>query len=187
MKSRQDIIQAILEIELEMFLKVKGVTPAACQQNSEAFREIRKSIYENWSEELLQSYLEDLTQAKQEGRNLVTEKYARMDGLLPPLPTNPKIDEIVEIETQWQKEIKRRYPALYNFTCRKTDPTGDGSNLKAEEPLHVVFAEPNDDLLIIFMCYRPSPLLWKDPNTRATRGEIGMNYTPGNCFFVARK
>lgn len=128
MFAKQDIIEEILNIEWEMFQNVKSSIPAPCQDNPESFREIRASIYENWAEALLESYLHDLMQAKEKGRNLVTEKYARMDGLLPPLPRNPKIDEIVQIETEWQEELRQRYPALYDTVCRTTDSTGDGNN-----------------------------------------------------------
>ena len=74
------------------------------------------------------AYLIELTAAKRAGRNLVTEKYARMDNLVPPLNTNPVIDKIVDIETQWQKEIHDQYPALYARSCRSTDTSDGGMN-----------------------------------------------------------
>jgi len=37
-----------------------------------------------WSKEMLESYFDDLVIAQKKGRNLVTEKYARMDNLIPP-------------------------------------------------------------------------------------------------------
>ena len=77
---------------------------------------------------MLAAYLIELTAAKRKGRNLLTEKYARMDNLIPPINTNPLIDKIVGIETAWQEEIRRRYPALYQRSCRSTDPGDDGMN-----------------------------------------------------------
>jgi hypothetical protein len=77
---------------------------------------------------MLQSYLNDLKTAQNQGRNLLTEKYARMDNLIKPLKNNPLIEKIVAIETKWQAEILELYPALYGVVCRSTDPASDGSN-----------------------------------------------------------
>jgi hypothetical protein len=119
------IIEQILNIEWEMFKNVKTVVPAPCQQDENSLRNIRKSIFEKWTEELLRSYLSDLINMKKEGRNPFTEKYGRMDGILPPLKDNPLIDEIVKIEEAWQREIKEKYPALYNTVCRDVSESPD--------------------------------------------------------------
>ena len=63
-----------------------------------------------WSEEALGSYLDDLKEAEKKGRNFMTEKYARMDNLIPRLKENSLIDKIVEIECAWHKEILEKYP-----------------------------------------------------------------------------
>jgi hypothetical protein len=85
-------------------------------------------VFDVWTDEMLESYLEQLNGAKAKGRNLLTEKYARMDNLIPPLTDNPLIADIVGISYRWQLELQERYPALYMRCCRGTDPTGDGSN-----------------------------------------------------------
>jgi hypothetical protein len=77
---------------------------------------------------MLSSYLEDLIAAQDAGRNLITEKYARMDNRIPCLNANPLIDVIVHIEAAWQEDIKFRFPALYQRVCRSTDEADDGSN-----------------------------------------------------------
>ena len=128
MTEHQDIIEQVLDIELYMFQRVRSAAPAPCQSVPDNFRKIRGSIYEMWTKEMLQSYLNDLQVAQKKGRNLVTEKYARMDNLIPPLSTNPLIDKIVEIEANWQEELKTKYPAIYNRMCRSTNPAQDGSN-----------------------------------------------------------
>ena len=51
---------------------------AICQDDWETFSIMRRSQYETWPAELLESYLNDLLAAKAEGRNLITEKYGRM-------------------------------------------------------------------------------------------------------------
>jgi hypothetical protein len=126
--NRREIIENILDIEWKMFQQVKSAIPASCQLMPEAFRRIRGSVYETWSEEALKSCLLDFEKAQQDGRNLLTEKYAQMDGLITPVQKNPLIDEIVAIETDWQKDIRRNYPTLYNHVCRSTNPFNDGRN-----------------------------------------------------------
>ncbi len=123
-----DLITQILDIEWRMFQAVKSVSPASCQSQPETFKKIRGSIFEGWSKEMLESYLDDLKLALETGRNLITEKYARMDNLIPPLKVNPLIDKIVSIETAWQKELNEKYPSLYKRTCRGTDPVQNESN-----------------------------------------------------------
>lgn len=125
---RERFMREILDREWEMFKAVKSATPASCQDNPETFRQVRGSIFQLWPRKLLAAYLIELTRAKRLGRNLLTEKYARMDNLIPPINTNPVIDKIVEIETQWQQEICDRYPALYARSCRHTDQADGGMN-----------------------------------------------------------
>lgn len=119
----------ILDLEWEMFRTVNGSsTSAPCQERPDTFRQVRGAIFQLWPRKLLAAYLIELTTAKRLGRNLLTEKYARMDNLIPPLNTSPVIDKIVEIETKWQQEIRDRYPALYARSCRSTDPADNGMN-----------------------------------------------------------
>jgi len=125
---KRDIIEHILEIEWEMFKNVKTVIPAECQQDPNIFKEIRASIFETWTEETLNSYMDDLLKAKETGKNPFIEKYAKMDGLLPLLKSNHLIDRIVDIEEKWQKEIEERYPFLYHTVCRNVSESPDGRN-----------------------------------------------------------
>ncbi|RLC31586.1 MAG: DUF4125 domain-containing protein [Deltaproteobacteria bacterium] len=128
MDKQKDLIDRILDIEQDMFSRVRSATPAPCQNEPDRFRQIRGSIYEAWNEEMLESYLEDLKVAQKKGRNLFSEKYARMDNLIPQLNTNPLIDKIVEVETKWQTEIRNKFPAVYNRLCRDASQAQDGSN-----------------------------------------------------------
>ena len=76
---------------------------------------MRKSQYRTWELPMLKSFLQDFQQAAEIGRNLITEKYARMmetthpdeyaaiADQLPPLTDRQKaiIAEITAIQVQW--------------------------------------------------------------------------------------
>ena len=95
-----------------MFLTVPVTHRALCQDNPEGFRTFRRAQFLVCSEETLASYSEDLRTAAEQGRNLMTLKYARMDNLIPVLNTNPVIDEMVDIQLEWQREMFVKYPHL---------------------------------------------------------------------------
>lgn len=116
----------ILDLEWEMFQAVNCAAPVACRNEPGTFRQVRGTIFQIWPRNLLAAYLIQLNEAKRQGRNLVSEKYARMDNLIPPINTNPVIDKIVAIEKKWQQEIQDLYPALYARSCRHTDQDNDG-------------------------------------------------------------
>ena len=128
MTTHQEFVDQILDMEWSMFIQVKADRPAPCQGAPVNFRKIRGSIFEIWTDEMLASYLNDLVIARDEGRNLLTEKYARMDNLIRPLKSHAIIEKIVAIESRWQTEIQGKYPFLYEHYCRKADPTGEGRN-----------------------------------------------------------
>lgn len=109
---KQTLIERILNLELAMFLSVPVLQKAGCQEHPEEFKRTRRAQFLTWSEKTLASYQEDLLQAEAEGRNLMTHKYARMDRLIPKLEDDPLIEQIVEIEYAWQKEMFRRFPRL---------------------------------------------------------------------------
>ena len=111
--SRGELSNNIIEIELDMFEKVKTAEPSQCKDRPETFKVMRGMTHSSLSPETLESYLEDLYKAKAEGRNLLTERYARMDNIMPPLKTNPIIDDIVEIEAHWMKELSNKYPHTF--------------------------------------------------------------------------
>lgn len=126
---KRPLLEAILDLEWEMFVCVRSDRNAPCQSAPDNFRTIRGSLFEMWTDAMLVSYLDDLQRALAQGRNLLTEKYARMDNLIAPLNTNPLIDAIVSIEDKWQSELQRCYPALYRRCCRGRNPSAeDGSN-----------------------------------------------------------
>ena len=94
-ETRAALIDRIVGLEQEMFVAVVSETPAPCQQNTDAFRTMRRSQFYAWPDDALESYFDDLTVAKAAGKNLMTLKYARMDDRIPVLNTDPLIQEIV--------------------------------------------------------------------------------------------
>jgi len=110
-----DIIDNIIALELEMFLQVKAKDDggnAQCQEEPETFKLMRWMSHSVLSQDTLESYLADLLEAKANGRNLMTEKYALMENLIPRLKENPIIDKIAEVEINWMKELKLKYPNI---------------------------------------------------------------------------
>jgi|AntAceMinimDraft_18_1070375.scaffolds.fasta_scaffold115212_2 hypothetical protein len=112
MGKKQELIQEIIDRELDMFLNVPAREPASCQENPGAFRFYRGVSFSVWSEAALESYRDDLIRADAKGLNLLTLKYARMENIISPLSENPLIDQIVEIEIAWTKELAVKYPNL---------------------------------------------------------------------------
>lgn len=114
-----------------MFSHVDNVGGRAdCQNNPDTFRIMRQSQFETYDDALLQSYLDDLKCAKANGRNLMTEKYARMmqetypeeyallAENLPPVSheCHAMIEEILSVHRKWQKEVCEKYPCLLAHT-----------------------------------------------------------------------
>jgi hypothetical protein len=112
MIEKERIIDAILEIEMAMFLTVNSQKTSSCQEYPESFRLHRHTQFSSWSPDTLQSYLEDLLAAQGDGKNLMRLKYARMQGLEPRRNSNPIIEDVVRLQIVWQKEMFRKYPAL---------------------------------------------------------------------------
>lgn len=109
---RKAIIDRILEIEAEMFLRVPVDEEPSCHAHMNDMKLHRRVQCAGWSDGTCQSYLEDLINAKNSGMNLMTLKYARMDKLIEPLSDNPRIGEILDRFVSWQRDCIQRYPAI---------------------------------------------------------------------------
>lgn len=112
--TKEETIEAILADELEMFLSVNSREPSACQENPAGFRFYRGAVFSTWSMDALESYRDDVQQAKTDGKNLITLKYARMENLIAPLNENELIDKIVAAEIAWIKDVTERYPNVHS-------------------------------------------------------------------------
>ncbi len=70
---KSELIEQIIKLEEEMFLAVRSVESAPCQQMIGTFRAMRNMSHSVLSEETLKSYFNDLVQAKEARRNLQTK------------------------------------------------------------------------------------------------------------------
>ena len=121
------MIDDIIQLEWEWFESVRNIGGrAACQNDYETFYLQRKAQFLGYSEELLQTYLKDLNEAKSLGRNPIMEKYAYMMESTEPDYFNsivdklPYIDDekkqivnmICDIEVKMREEVNQIYPGL---------------------------------------------------------------------------
>lgn len=128
MQSENDpIINEIIGIEWKMFASVNNIGGEAdCQRQPETFDIMRRSQYLTWPTILLCSYRTDLREAAADGRNVMTEKYARMmehtspeayaeiAPYLPPVDEGALqlVDEAAALLMPWEAEMRERYPFL---------------------------------------------------------------------------
>ncbi len=113
-QNTKEIIEKILAIELEMFLNVPTAYKYGCQQYPDSFKLHRRAQFTSWSLPVLESYLHDLENIRNAGKNIMTMKYARMDNLVDVLNNNPLIDIITDQYCAWQYAMKAKYPGIIN-------------------------------------------------------------------------
>lgn len=124
---RNKVIEEIVKAEWAFFDLVKNEGGRAdCQNDFGTFQIMRKSQYMTWENEVLESFLADLKNAKENGRNLIEEKYARqmestdfeayqkISSYLPVISEENQvlIEEIVKIQVKWMEEFAEQYPSL---------------------------------------------------------------------------
>jgi hypothetical protein len=112
-QNREELLDNIVKFELDMFEQVRTSEPSLCKDRPETFKVMRGMSHSVLSTRTLKSYFGDLQKAKAKGRNLLTEKYARMDNRIPPLKSNRLIDDIVKLESRWMKELSQKYPRSF--------------------------------------------------------------------------
>lgn len=109
MDAVNELIIAIIEKEYALLLD--GVKSGRLEpQNAEAFKITRWLTHIVHGEAVLRSYLNDLAEADKAGRNLVVDKFARVNDAIPRLTHNPRVEAIAQAETQWMREAAERYP-----------------------------------------------------------------------------
>ncbi|EFA22719.1 DUF4125 family protein [Bifidobacterium gallicum] len=128
--AREQTQQRIIDTEWQMFQRTQGREGRAqCQNDRPQFELMRLSQFMTWPEPLLDSYLTDLEQAQREGRNLVTEKYARMMAstdreiyereikpFLQPLSEERQAtqEHVIAVQVAWARQFRKQYPNLGN-------------------------------------------------------------------------
>lgn len=75
----EELINEIIALEWAFFDKVQNEGGRApCQDDFKTFRTMRGSQYEAWNKAALESWRDDLTTAREAGRNPLAEKYGYM-------------------------------------------------------------------------------------------------------------
>ena len=126
-KHKEELVDRLVKLEWQNFDKVENEGGRAdCQDDWGTFSIMRTSQYLTWTEEMLQSYIQDFEDAMARGWNLITEKYGRMmestapkrfeeiKNQFPALAEEKKviIEEIVKIQVRWMEEFALEYPCM---------------------------------------------------------------------------
>lgn len=121
------MIDEIIKLEWEQFDKVQNEGGRAeCQDDFNTFSIMRKSQFMIFERSFLESYRNDLLDANRNGRNLITEKYARMmastapyeyeklEKYLPVIDDEQKdnIEKIVSLQVGMMEEFAKEYPNM---------------------------------------------------------------------------
>ena len=125
--TKEELVDKLVLLEWKAFDTVENQGGRAqCQDDWPTFTIMRKSQYLPWTEEMLESYIQDFEAAKEKGWNLITEKYGRMmestqkeeferfKSQIPELDEEKKIiiEEIVKIQVKWMEEFAKKYPYM---------------------------------------------------------------------------
>ena len=123
--SDRDLVNELVMLEWQAFDKVINEGGrASCQDDWATFSIMRRSQYDTWTDEMLESFIDDFYSANEQGWNLITEKYGRMEestapeeyakikDALPPVSDKKRaiVDQIAEIQVAWMEEFAARYP-----------------------------------------------------------------------------
>ena len=137
--SREELIKEIIDREWEMFSVLKNTGGIAeCQNNKPEFIIMRSGQWDNLPDKILESYKQDLIDAKEFGRNLLEEKYMRMmeysapsefEGVKHLLPNISNgsltlIKQIEKIYLNWGDEFESKFPK-FSKLCRPLRSSGD--------------------------------------------------------------
>lgn len=120
--------ELIVRHEWDQFQQVNNDGGRAnCQGNWPMFHQMRFSQFITWTLQLQASYMKDLDEADETGRNLLTEKYARMMETTEPEryarelePVLPKLaperiarqEQVIATQVEWARQFRERWPKL---------------------------------------------------------------------------
>ena len=107
-----EIINDIISREWEMFQQTTNAGGrASCQDDYDTFYGMRFGQFVSWSQDVLESYLNDLKAAEQAGRNLIAEKYLNMMEHTYP--------EEYELQKAALHELSAEHRALADTICEE--------------------------------------------------------------------
>ena len=122
---KETLVEKIVSLEWEAFDQVDNEGGRAdCQNDFQTFSIMRKSQYQLWSEEMLDSFIQDFENANKNGINLIAQKYGYMMESTAPekfeaiknqlMPVSQEkralIEQIVEIQVGFIEEFAAAYP-----------------------------------------------------------------------------
>lgn len=109
---RDELLEKIADMETEMFLALPSAGgPSPAQQKPEIFKWTRKMTHAAHGEAFLESLLEDLQNAKRQGRNILQEKYERAKNG-DAHSDNPVADAIADVEAGFLAQAGEKYPEI---------------------------------------------------------------------------
>lgn len=122
------IAEEITKLEWQQFQLTQNEGGRAnCQGNWPTFHIMRMSQFLTWPLDLQESYKKDLERANSNGRNLITEKYARMmESTAPEIfertikpyikpilePRKSEQEKIILTQVKWADDFRNHYPHL---------------------------------------------------------------------------
>jgi len=143
-----ELIQQAVQAEWDQFQEVNNEGgPANCQGNWPVFFQMRASQFLTWNPELLSSYVVDLAQARETGRNLLTEKYglmmdstdheyfqANLEDYMPRISTarRKQQETIIAQQLAWAVDFHEQWPHLGENmrVLRTADDTRDTTSFE---------------------------------------------------------
>jgi len=114
-----ETIKKIVIMEWEMFQKVnEGAPKASCQEDFPTFSAMRSGQFAAWSEAAAESYLEDLENAENEGRNLLMDKYIHMMSTTAPA----RYEKIMQDRRKPSESVKALAKEICEMMITQTIP-----------------------------------------------------------------
>ncbi len=164
----EELMKQIIELEWDFFQTTKneGGT-ASCQEDYPTFVIMRTAQFSCFTKELLESWLSDLRRAKEEGRNLIAEKYGRMMESTAPeqykeisfyFPQHNEerlaiTEEIIKIQVGWLEECQKEYPAVLSKARLIHTSEDTPYNTSAETYLRGELGTYSDHTLMLYGRY----------------------------------
>ena len=124
----QNLAEEITKLEWQQFQLTENEGGRAnCQGDWQTFHIMRMSQFLTWQLDLQESYKQDLEHANSDGRNLITEKYARMmESTAPEIfertikpyikpilePRKSEQEKIILTQVKWADDFRNHYPHL---------------------------------------------------------------------------